>query len=80
MPHINKRRLLDENKPDGYRESDRDYVLNNIDLCVRLLNMDAVDLLTRAADALDDCAAEQWSHYASRHPLSREIERKLKGE
>jgi hypothetical protein len=32
------RRLLDDNKPDGYMESNRDYVLNNIDLCVQWLD------------------------------------------
>jgi hypothetical protein len=31
------RRLLNERIPDGYIESDKDFVLNNIELCVVLL-------------------------------------------
>lgn len=32
------RRLLDDDKPDGYLESDKDYVLNNIEAAVKLLD------------------------------------------
>jgi hypothetical protein len=38
------------------------------------------ELLGRAAETLDDFAAEQWSDWASTHPLATEIRRKLKGE
>lgn len=31
------RRLLDDNNPDGYLESDKDFVLNNIETCVVFL-------------------------------------------
>jgi hypothetical protein len=31
------RRPLDADKPDGYLESDKDFVLNNFDLAVKLL-------------------------------------------
>lgn len=34
----NPRRPLDDDAPDGYRESDRDYVLNNLELAVALLD------------------------------------------
>jgi hypothetical protein len=34
----NARRPLDENEPDGYLESDRDYLLNNHFLAVGLLD------------------------------------------
>ena len=31
------RRLLDDDNPDGYLESDKDFVLNNIETCVTFL-------------------------------------------
>jgi hypothetical protein len=31
------RRPYDDDQPDGYMESDRDFVENNFDLCMRLL-------------------------------------------
>ena len=31
------RRLLDDDNPDGYLESDKDFVLNNIETCVIFL-------------------------------------------
>jgi hypothetical protein len=31
------RRLLDDDNPDGYLESDKDFVLNNIDTCLAFL-------------------------------------------
>ena len=31
------RRLLDDDNPDGYLESDKDFVLNNIETCVVFL-------------------------------------------
>ena len=34
---FNKRRPLDDDQPDGYMESDRDFVNNNIELCVKIL-------------------------------------------
>lgn len=38
MPEIVPRRPFDDEHPDGYLESDRDFVLNNIDAAVWLLN------------------------------------------
>jgi hypothetical protein len=35
--HIHPRRLWDDEKTDGYMESDKDFVLNNIDAAVELL-------------------------------------------
>lgn len=35
---LKPRRPLDDDAPDGYRESDQDYVLNNLDLAVALLD------------------------------------------
>ncbi len=35
---ITPRRPLDDDKPNGYQESDKDYVLNNIAACVMLLD------------------------------------------
>lgn len=35
---INPRRPYLDDRPDGLRESDKDYVLNNIDACVELLD------------------------------------------
>jgi hypothetical protein len=32
------RRPLDDSEPDGYLESDKDYVLNNIEVCTTLLD------------------------------------------
>jgi hypothetical protein len=37
-PTIMPRRPFDDDKPDGYQESDRDYVVNNIDACVAYLD------------------------------------------
>ena len=34
---ITPRRPLDDDQPKGYRESDKDFVLNNLDACVTLL-------------------------------------------
>lgn len=36
-PAITPRRPLDDDKPDGYLESDRDFVANNFDACVAFL-------------------------------------------
>ena len=38
MNEFRPRQPLDDNNPDGYRESDKDYVLKNIDLCVCMLD------------------------------------------
>lgn len=38
MTQPTPRRSLDDNYPDGYLESDRDFVLNNIDWCVAKLD------------------------------------------
>ena len=34
---INPRRPLDHRHPDGYQESDVDFVCNNLDVCVKFL-------------------------------------------
>jgi len=34
---INSRRPYDDDNPDGYLESDKDFVLNNIDACLQFL-------------------------------------------
>lgn len=36
---FNSRRLYEDNKPDGYMESDRDYMENNRFLCVKFLDL-----------------------------------------
>jgi len=36
---LKPRRLYDETKPDGYRESDIDYVSNNLEACVLMLDL-----------------------------------------
>ena len=38
IPKYIPRRPLDNDQPDGYQESDKDYVLSNIDLAVMLLD------------------------------------------
>lgn len=38
---MNARRPLQDDEPDGYQESDRDYVLNNIEAAVSLLDLAA---------------------------------------
>lgn len=38
FPILNPRRPLDDEHPDGYAESDRDYVENNLDAAVWLLD------------------------------------------
>ena len=35
--HIYPRRPYNDEKPDGYMESDKDFVLNNLDAAVELL-------------------------------------------
>lgn len=43
MPKVSPRRPLDDDKPDGYLESDRDYVQNNMEAAVWFLdNRDAL--------------------------------------
>ncbi len=34
---VHHRRPLDDDNPDGYLESDMDFVLNNLDACVKFL-------------------------------------------
>lgn len=36
--NLNKRRPYYEDQPDGYAQSDKDYVLNNLELAVALLD------------------------------------------
>jgi hypothetical protein len=38
IPPINPRRPLDPEHPNGYTESDKDFVLNNLTACVWFLN------------------------------------------
>jgi len=44
LPEYNPRRPLDDDKPDGYMESDRDYLLNNRWIAVALLDAYAAKL------------------------------------
>lgn len=37
MPKFKPRRLYDSYNPAGYLESDLDYVMNNLERCVRML-------------------------------------------
>jgi hypothetical protein len=37
MPEVKERRLLQDDEPDGYRESDRDFAMNNRDAVVWFL-------------------------------------------
>lgn len=37
MPAVIDRRPLDDDKPNGYRESDRDFALNNLDAVIWFL-------------------------------------------
>lgn len=37
MTKIKPRRPLDNDNPDGYLESDKDFVLNNIEACIAFL-------------------------------------------
>ena len=37
LPKFKKRRLFEDDKPDGYLESDKDFVDNNFDAAVWLL-------------------------------------------
>lgn len=45
-----KRRLLDAANPDGYLESDIDYVRNNLDLAVSLLDKEGSARRTQRAN------------------------------
>ena len=38
LDELNSRRSLDDDNSNGYMESDKDYVLNNIDLCIWMLD------------------------------------------
>lgn len=42
---VEPRRLFDDTKPDGYLESDRDYVMNNLELAVWLLDRETEHVL-----------------------------------
>ena len=61
---VNPRRPLDDRLESGYRESDIDYVKNNLDLAIQLLDeeyarqMEALGVLThKYVNASDDVAA-----------------------
>lgn len=41
---VNQRRPLDNQDLNGYMESDKDYVFNNIGLCVKLLDKAVIEL------------------------------------
>ena len=55
LPEYLPRRPLDDDKPDGYMESDRDYLLNNRFVAVALLDEYAGMLpqLLKAVEALE---------------------------
>jgi len=38
LDELNSRRPLDDDDPKGDQESDKDYVLNNVELCVWMLD------------------------------------------
>lgn len=43
MPAVNPRRPWDDAEPEGYQESDNDFIANNIDACAWFLeNRDAI--------------------------------------
>lgn len=70
--NVNPRRPVDESAPDGYQESDRDYVLNNLDLAVRLL-----DNHGKLQAALDALGAKIVKMQALRIDLAAAYEREL---
>ena len=48
VPRIKKRRPLDDHIPDGYQESNKDFVKNNFAACVWFLeNRDRIAEMTR---------------------------------
>lgn len=51
-PKVIPRRPLDDDNPSGYLESDRDFVLNNIDACVWFLES-TVKLPVEAQSLID---------------------------
>jgi hypothetical protein len=67
LPEYLPRRPLDDDKPDGYMESDRDYLLNNRFVAVALLDeyagilpqlLKAVEALELARGLVDDAIYE----------------------
>jgi hypothetical protein len=46
LPTPNPRRLYNEEEPDGYLESDQDYIENNLSLAVKLLEAHAEGRIT----------------------------------
>lgn len=53
MIHVIPRRPLDDDDPTGYRESDQDYVLNNLDAAVYLLDR---EIEPKSADRVETIA------------------------
>lgn len=51
MSEPNPRRPLDDNDPEGYMESDKDFVLNNIRWCVDQLENHFKDNTEEAVEA-----------------------------
>ncbi len=47
------RRLLDERQPDGYRESNLDFVVNNLEACVEFLESKQEKFLRERLDKLE---------------------------
>ena len=52
-PLLNKRRPYEDSKPQGYTESDRDYIENNKELCLWFL--DNYHLSAAAPELLEAC-------------------------
>lgn len=59
MQGINPRRPLDDNKPNGYMESDRDFVLNNIEACVEYLEASRIDACVEGVGTMTFKEAEK---------------------
>jgi hypothetical protein len=64
MKKITPRRPLDDDRPDGYLESDRDFVMNNIEAAVELLERELGDkTLTEKEKAKE--VVDALTHYVN---------------
>jgi hypothetical protein len=61
LPEVEPRRPLDNDRPDEYLESDKDFVKNNFDACVLFLeNRDRLAVVTEKAGSIPAQFAEGW--------------------
>ena len=61
---VKPRRLHDDDKPDGYKESDQDYLLNNRELAVQLLDDYEKNLAElKFLDCLYAAGVDNWDGY-----------------